>query len=90
MSPDESVDWNAVAAMRASPRRRRVLVELIDGPLCASELAEAIGYSRGTISKDFWWMKRRDPPLVTCLTPDRPHHVLYALTDDGMTVAEHA
>jgi hypothetical protein len=89
MSVDESVDWDAVAAMRASPRRRQVLEQLVDGPKHAAEIARALEYACGTISKDFWWMKGRSPPLIVCLTPDRPHHVLYALTDEGMAVVEH-
>lgn len=59
MSPphDEDVAWDAVAAVRASPRRQQVPDQLGDGPRYAAEIADALGYAQGTISKDFRWLQ---------------------------------
>ena len=89
MANNEAVNWDVVAAIRASPRRQKVLDQLMEGPKFAAEIGEAIDYSQVTVSKDFRWMRRRDPPLLECLTPDRPHHVIYVLSTEGRKIAKH-
>lgn len=89
MANNEAVNWDTVAAIRASPRRQKVLDQLMEGPKFAAEVGEAIGYSQVTVSKDFRWMRRQNPSLLECLTPDRPHHVIYALNTEGRKVATH-
>ena len=85
----EGVDWDAVAAIRSSKRREGVLAALADGPKYAADIANKLDYSQGTVSKDFPWMKYRDPPLIMCLTPERPHHVIYGITEAGNAVVDH-
>lgn len=85
---EKAVDWNVVAAIRASSRRQKVISQLLEGPKFAAEIGDTIDYSQVTVSKNFRWLKRQNPPLLKCLTPDRPHHVICALTAEGRKVAE--
>ena len=87
MSAPDSVNWDAVAAARSSKRRKQTIEALLEGPKYAGEIADDLGTSRGTISNHLHWLKRQG--LAECITPDRPHHRLYALTDEGADVAEH-
>ena len=86
MSIQDEVDWDAVASLRASTTRQAVVEALEPGPKYAAEVASEIGTTQGMVSNQFRWLKRNDPPLVTCLTPDRPHHRLYRLTPEGERV----
>lgn len=87
MSASDNVNWDAVAAARSSGRRKQTIEALQEGPKYAGEIADDLGTSRGTISNHLHWLKSED--LAECITPDRPHHRLYALTEAGTTVAEH-
>jgi DNA-binding HxlR family transcriptional regulator len=86
MSDDEDVDWNSVAAVRASTTRRRVVEALEEEPKYAAEVSKEIGAARGMVSNTFRWLREHE--LATAVTPDRPHHILYALTEKGEAVAE--
>ena len=90
MSTQADIDWDAVAGLRASTYRRRTAEALEDGPKYAAEVAEEIGTSQGVVSNQFRWLKYNNPPLVECLTPDRPHHRLYQLTPAGKRVVNQA
>ena len=90
MSVQEEVDWDAVASLRASMMRQAVVEALEPGPKYAAEVADEIGTTQAVVSNHFRWLKRNDPPLVMCLTPDRPHHRLYRLTRDGERVLSRA
>lgn len=89
MATRESVDWDAVAAIRSSKRRKQVIDELIDGPKYAKEIAEDVDddfVNRDMVTNQLRWLKNND--LAECLTPERPHHRIYGLTDEGKAVAE--
>jgi len=86
MSTQDGVDWSAVSAARASKRRKQTIRTLQEEPQFASEIADDLDTTRGTVSKHLHWLKRND--LAECLTPDRPHHRIYGLTDEGEAVAE--
>lgn len=86
--PDETVPWDLVAAVRSSSSRRRVFEAVGEKPKSATEVAEEIGTSREAVSKQFRWLSRQSPPLIENLTPQRPHHILYGVTEDGAKVAE--
>ena len=86
---EKAVNWDVVASIRASPRRKMVIDQLLEGPKFATEIGEAIDYSQATISNDLRWMRQQNPPLLECLTPDRPHHVIYALNTEGQKIAEY-
>lgn len=81
----ESVDWDAVASIRSSRRRQEVVEAIHDEPGYAKEIAEKIGTKRRTVSRNIRWLKRQG--LVECLTPERPHHRIYGLTQAGEAVA---
>lgn len=88
MSTQERVDWNAVAGVRSSVYRRQVVGALQEGPKYATEIADDIGTSQAMVSSQFRWLERHNPPLVECLTPQRPHHLIYGLTEMGARVAD--
>lgn len=85
----EELPWDTVAAVRSSKIRSKIVNALTEGPLCASEIGDQLGYATSTVSKHIHWLKNEDPSLVHCKTPDRPHHRLYALTEEGRQVAVH-
>ena len=86
-SVNEGVPWDQVAAVRSSATRRTVVEALAESPRYASEIADREGLSRQAVSKQFRWLKQQEPPLLQCLTPNRPHHVIYGLTETGERVA---
>lgn len=85
-TPDKTVPWNQVAAIRSNTTRKAVFEAITEQPQCASEIADELDHSRPTISKHIHWL--RDEDMVECLTPDRPHHRLYGLTGAGKQAAE--
>lgn len=83
---DDELLWNQVSRLRASPRKRKTLERLSGDPACASELASEFNMSRGSVSNVFRELKKGEPALITCLTPDMPHHRIYAVTQFGEEV----
>jgi predicted transcriptional regulator len=82
-----NVDWDAVASIRSSKSRRLVVESLQDSPKYAQEIADDLDYvNRDTATRQIRWLKKRD--LAECLTPDRPHHRIYGLTEEGEAVAD--
>lgn len=90
MAADADVPWGLVAEVRRSKRKLQILNRLANNPASASELASEFNLETGSVSNIFRELKNTDPPLITCLTPDQPHHRLYGLTDLGEEVLEHA
>lgn len=90
MSAQAEVDWDAVASLRASTTRKIIVESLSSGPKYAAEVAKIIGTTQGTVSNHYRWLKQHDPPLIECLTPDRPHHRLYRLTPEGELALDRA
>lgn len=89
MPVDRSVPWEEVAKVRRSDRKTEIIYLLSEEPRCASELAETMGVKTDTASNYLRELRDTDAPLVECLTPQQPHHRLYALTEDGEAVREH-
>lgn len=83
MSYNERIPWDLVAELRSAPRRRRVVERLAGDPASASELAEEMNLETDSVSKHFRRLRRTDPPLVECLTPNRPHYRIHGLTEAG-------
>ncbi|ELZ21564.1 hypothetical protein C475_18606 [Halosimplex carlsbadense 2-9-1] len=84
----ETVDWDAVAAIRSSKRRREVVDAIRDDPKYAKEIADQMGIKRDTVSNHLLWLKRNG--LAKCLTPERSHHRIYGLTEKGEAAAREA
>lgn len=82
----EGVDWNAVASARSSKRRQQVLEALQEEPKYAKEIADTLDTSMKRVVEQIRWLKGNG--LAKCLTPDRPHHRIYGLTQQGEAVAE--
>jgi len=83
----ETVDWDAVASIRSSKRRRQAVESLQDSPKYAKEIAEELDTAnRNMMTDQLRWL--RENGLARCLTPDRPHHRIYGLTEKGEAVAE--
>lgn len=82
--PDKTVPWDAVAAIRSSGLRNDVFVALGNKPRFAAELAADLDreVSRQQVSNRIHELKANG--LVECLTPDRPHHRIYGLTERGL------
>jgi hypothetical protein len=87
-SQQRPVDWDLVSVVRSSKHRRSVFEAVAEQPRCASEIAEGSELDRESVSRWLRDLKQREPPLVECLTPTRPHHRIYGLTRDGEAVAE--
>jgi predicted transcriptional regulator len=87
--PDEAAPWSLIAALRASNRRRQVFEAIAEKPRSATDVAQVYdGVSRQEASKHIYWLKRQDPTLIKCMTPERPHHRIYAVTETGARAAE--
>jgi hypothetical protein len=82
----DGVDWYAVASIRSSERRQKVLEGLQEEPKYAKEIADSLDTSMKRVVKQIRWLKGNG--LAECLTPDRPHHRIYALTEQGETIAD--
>jgi DNA-binding HxlR family transcriptional regulator len=89
MSADPDVPWDLVAQVRRSKRKTQIIHRLANDPASASELSTEFGIKTASISNLFRELKNTEPPLITCLTPDQPHHRIYGLTDDGEEVHTH-
>lgn len=89
MSVDHSVNWNLVAEVRRSSRKTEIVELLQEEPASATELADIMGLERDYVSNLFRELKRTDPPIIECLTPDQPHHRLYGLTETGDEIFKH-
>lgn len=72
-----------VGTALADPTRRRVLVQLIDGPGYPAELADAFGTTRANLSNHLTCL--RECGLVTATAEGR--RVRYELADDRMAEA---
>lgn len=86
MSADPDVPWDLVAQVRRSDRKKQIVYELENTPSCASELSDKMGVQTATASNYLRELKNMKPPVVHCITPDQPHHRLYALTEEGVKV----
>jgi len=75
-----------VMAIHTSPALQRVLELLESRPMCASELARAMGVATGTASVHI--SKLRKLELVDCITPERRNYRIYALSKEGEVVLE--
>lgn len=89
MSVDPEVPWDLVAQVRRSDRKSQIVHELDKEPASASELGETMGVQTGTAANYLRDLKKMNPPVVECITPNQPHHRLYALTEEGKKVREH-
>ena len=89
MAVDPDVPWDLVAQVRRSTRKSQIVKYLHSEPACASEIAEEMGIQTNSVSNYFNDLKKMDPPVVTCITPDQPHHRLYALTEEGRKLIGH-
>lgn len=89
MSADPDIPWDLVSIVRRSDSRSQIVNYLGREPFSASELAEMMDIETGTASNYIRDLKNMDPPLAECITPDQPHHRLYALTEIGEIVREH-
>jgi len=88
MSFDPDVPWDLVAQVRRSNQKSNILRQLDDGPMSATELSDSLGVKTATASNYLRELKNMNPPVVVCITPNQPHHRLYALTEDGEVVKE--
>lgn len=89
MSANPDVPWDLVAQVRRSERKSQIVRQLSIEPACASELGDEMGIETGTAANYLRELKKMGPPVVECITPDQPHHRLYALTKEGKIVEEH-
>lgn len=89
MSADPDVPWELVAKIRRSDRKSQIVLELDSSPASATELAEIMDIQRRSVSNYLHELKGMQPPVVECITPDQPHHRLYALTEDGAKIVGH-
>ncbi|ELY97101.1 transcriptional regulator [Natrialba asiatica DSM 12278] len=89
MSFDPNVPWDLVSEVRRSRRKSQIINRLHEEPASASEIASEIGLQTDSVSNYFRELKKTDPKLIKCLTPDQPHHRLYGLTETGDTVYEY-
>lgn len=89
MSVDHNVPWALVSKVRRSRWKTQIIKRLEKEPASASELAEEMGIQRKSTSNYFRDLKNTEPPLIQCLTPEQPHHRLYALTETGDVVVDH-
>lgn len=78
-----------VSKLRGSSQKSKIVDELARDPVCASELSDVLGIQTGSASNYLRDLKNTDPPVVVCITPEQPHHRLYALTEAGEFVYEH-
>lgn len=89
MPVDPNVPWDLVAIVRRSRTKTRIIEMLDESPASATEVSDRIGIQTGSVSNVFRELKNTDPPLIECITPNQPHHRLYALTETGETIREH-
>jgi len=89
MAVDPGVPWDLVAQVRRSTRKSQIVKYLDNEPACASEIAQRMGIQTNSVSNYFNDLKRMDPAVVVCITPEQPHHRLYALTEEGSKIIEH-
>lgn len=89
MAANPDVPWDLVAEIRRSHRKTQIIELLASEPAAANEIASEIDLQREVVSNYFRELKNMEPPLITCLTPNQPHHRIYGLTDTGETVYEH-
>jgi DNA-binding transcriptional ArsR family regulator len=88
MSVSTDVDLGTlhrIGTALADPTRRRVLIELLDGPGYPAELAEQLGTSRANLSNHLTCL--RQCGLVTATAEGR--HVRYDLADPQLAEALH-
>lgn len=79
--PVEGLDRIGVAL--SDPIRRRILVDLLDGPQCPSDLAEALGTSRSNLSNHLSCL--RGCGLISAERAGR--HLHYALISEAFAAA---
>lgn len=89
MAADPNVPWDLVAEVKRSTRKTQIIEYIDEEPACASELADEFDIQTGSVSNIFRELKKTEPPLIECLTPEQPHHRLYGLTETGAEVREH-
>lgn len=88
MPADPEVPWELVAQVRRSRRKSQIVAYLARDPASATDLADAMDLKTSTVSNYFWQLKNMEPPIIECITPNQPHHRLYALTKTGETIRE--
>lgn len=89
MSVDSEIPWDLVAQVRRSRPKSEIVNELAAEPLAATELADKLNVQTGSASNYLRELKKMEPPVVECITPEQPHHRLYALTEDGNKIVDH-
>lgn len=83
-TPDKTIPWEDVAAIRSGDLRKEVFVSIGNDPRCASAIASEMSVSRQVVTNHLHYL--RDRGLARCLTPDRPHHRIYGITQQGKKV----
>lgn len=89
MPADPDVPWDLVAQVRRSDRKSYIVKRLAKDPASASELGKEMGIQTNSASNYLYDLKKMNPPVVICITPDQPHHRLYGLTEEGDRVVDH-
>lgn len=89
MAVDDDVPWDLVSKVRRAPRKTQIVYQLDMEPASASELGKEMGIQTASAANHLRDLKQMEPPVVACITPDQPHHRLYALTEEGKVVREH-
>ena len=86
MPADPDVPWDTVSKIRRSDRKKQIVNRLDKDPASATDLADEMEIQRNTISNHIRELKKMDPQIVRCITPEQPHHRLYDLTEEGAKV----
>lgn len=89
MPVDPNIPWDLVSQVRRSDRKSQIVRRLSEDPASASELAEEMDVTTDSASNYLRDLRRMDPPVVECITPNQPHHRLYTLTEEGLEIVEH-
>jgi DNA-binding HxlR family transcriptional regulator len=89
MAVDPNVPWDLIVQVKRSERKTEIVKSLGKEPACASELGDEMDIQTDSASNYLRDLKQMEPPVVRCITPNQPHHRLYALTSDGRTIIEH-
>lgn len=87
VNPDDP--WHLVSKLRSSDQKARIVTELSKEPVCASTLGDILGVQTDSAANYLRDLKNTEPAIVHCITPNQPHHRLYALTEAGEFVDEH-
>jgi len=81
------MDWNKYGQLISSQYRRKVILNLLTGPMNPKQIANKTGLYLSHVSKTLNELSRLG--LINCLTPELKRGRIYRITTEGKEVASY-